>query len=541
MHFVQPDDSNSYDMTVLQIDLTEAVMPGDTLWFNIDFESKLPSPIVRTGFNKDFYFIGQWFPKFGVYEMAGMRQRPSDGWNCHQFHPESEFYANHSVYNVTVTIPKEYVAGSGGKLMSEKDNGDSTKTIVWRAEDIVDFAWTAWPGYKVFTDKWRGTDITFLTSTERMEQVERQMTSVKNALEYLDINVGPFPWSHLTFVDPPNIGAGSGGMEYTTIFTSESSDIMPEEIYMPEMVSVHEFGHAYFMGIFASNEFEEPWIDEGINSFWEQRIMDHYYGNGYGLISFPFLKIADAGMARMPYLLSPSRQAATNDLNSWSYPHGTYGLMSYQKTALWLHTLQGLIGEETMNNVFKEYYQRWGFRHPSGKDFIEVVNDVVKHDLGDKYGPDMNWYFDQVLYGSGICDYKLISFSNRKATGYKGVELEGDSVSYVKPDGKSDSVYISTVRIERAGEITLPVEVLVHFDDGNEVLENWDGKARFKDFTYSGKAKVEWVNIDPENKIPMDVNRINNSIRFHQGFPALRRMMIKFISIIQLFISFVTI
>ncbi|MCK7537727.1 MAG: hypothetical protein MZV63_45630 [Marinilabiliales bacterium] len=49
----------------------------------------------------------QWFPKFGVYETAGMRQREADGWNCHQFHPNSEFYANHSVYNVTVTIPSK--------------------------------------------------------------------------------------------------------------------------------------------------------------------------------------------------------------------------------------------------------------------------------------------------------------------------------------------------------------------------------------------------------------------------------------------------
>ena len=152
------------------------------------------------------------------------------------------------------------------------------KTQVFRAEDIVDFAWTAWPGYAVFTDKWKHVNITLLIPEERKKQVERQFTAVKYALEYLDENVGPYPWPHLTFVDPPSIGSGAGGMEYTTLFTSESSYFMPAFLHMPEMVTVHEFGHAYFMGILASNEFEEPWLDEGVNSFWEERIMDHFYG-----------------------------------------------------------------------------------------------------------------------------------------------------------------------------------------------------------------------------------------------------------------------
>jgi len=540
MHYVQPDDTNKYDLTVMQVDFKEPVMPGDTLWLNMSFESKLPSPIRRTGFKDDFYFVGQWFPKFGVYEPSGMRQRETDGWNCHQFHEDSEFYSNHSVYNVSITLPKDYVTGSGGIQISETDNGDNTKTVVWRAEDIVDFAWTAWPGYKVFKDKWRGTEITFLTSKERIDQVDRQMKSLKNALEYLDANVGPFPWPHLTFADPPTIGAGAGGMEYTTLFTSTSSDVLPSELRLAEMVTIHEFGHAYFMGILASNEFEEPWVDEGVNSFWEQRIVDHYYGDGYGMFTFPLLRVSDAGLGRMQYILSSSRQSATNDLNSWSYPHETYGMMSYQKAAVWLHTLQGLIGEETMNDIFREYYKRWAFKHPSGRDFIDVVNEVVKRDLGDKYGPDMNWFFDQVLYGSGICDYRVSRVLNRDQKGFDGAITEGDSVLFEKYDRKGDVPNVATVSLERIGEITLPLDILIHFDNGGEVREQWDGKARFKDFVYTGSRKVEWVKIDPDNRIPMDVNRINNSYRLERSFPVLRRMMVKFISFIQLIISLIT-
>jgi len=540
IQYVQPDDSNIDDQTVLKVTLPYAVKPGDTLWLDMTFETKLPSPIRRTGFKDDYYFVGQWFPKFGVYEPAGMRQRPADGWNCHQFHENSEFYSNHSVYNVSVTMPANYVAGSGGKLMSETKNSDGTKTLTWRAEDIVDFAWTAWPGYKVFTDRWRDVDITFLTSQPRTDQVERQISSLKNALEYLDKNVGPYPWPHVTFVDPPTIGAGAGGMEYTTLFTSASGDHVPDELRMPEMVTIHEFGHAYFMGIMASNEFEEPWLDEGVNSFWEQRIVDHYYGNGYGLLTLPFIRCSDLGFSRLQYVSDRSRTAATNDLWSWNYPHGTYGVMSYSKTAMWLHTLQGLTGEETMDHIFREYYRRWAFKHPSGKDFIDVVNEVVKKDLGNKYGQDMNWFFDEVLYGSGICDYSVVGISNNKTTGYRGVVIEGDSIRIEKPDRKSDTLTCSTVKLERPGDIVIPVEVLIHFDNGDEVREQWDGKARTKDYVFNGIHEVQWAEIDPDNKVPLDVNRVNNSYTLKTNKKAARRMMDKYVTLMQLMISTIT-
>jgi hypothetical protein len=437
-------------------------------------------------------------------------------------------------------MPSEYVAGSGGLLVEEINNGDSTKKVVWRAEDIVDFAWTAWPGYKIVKDRWRGVDITFLTFQQGLRIRDKQLEAVKYALEYLDARVGPYPWPHLTFVDPPSVGAAAGGMEYTTLFTSAGAGMVPAFYRMPEMVTIHEFGHAYFMGILASNEFEEPWLDEGVNSYWEQRIVDNSYGDGYGMVRLPFMKASDADIGRTSYISSPSRSVATNDLPSWMYPHGTYSMMSYMKTGVWLHTLEGIIGTETMDNVFREYYRQWAFRHPSGRDFINVVSEVVRKEHGDRFGIDMNWYFDQVLYGSGTCDYKVLSVSNSKITGYSGI-IEGDTVAFKRSDRKTDSLYKASVRIERVGDVMLPIEVLVGFDNGDELKEQWDGKARFIDFEYEGTRKVIRAVIDPENKIDMDVNRINNSWGRDDSFPAARRMMTKYITLIQLLISMITI
>ncbi len=198
----------------------------------------------------------------------------------------------------------------------------NTKTLVYRAEDIVDFAWTAWPGYKVFTDQWNHVKITLMIPEERTEQVERQFTAVKNALEYFTENVGTYPWPHLTFADPPQKGYGAGGMEYTTLFTSQSSDRMPEWFHLPESVTVHEFGHAYFMGIMATNEFEEAWMDEGMNSFFEARIMDHYWGDNSGFVNHPQLKISDKTVSRATYVKSENRQVISNDEFSWDFPAG---------------------------------------------------------------------------------------------------------------------------------------------------------------------------------------------------------------------------
>ena len=539
MAFISPDDGNRDDMTVLRVMLPETVVPKDTVFLHIRFKSKLPSKIRRTGFNDDFFFVAQWFPKVGVYEPAGMRYAVKGGWNCHQFHANSEFYANHSTYDVNITVPEKYIVGSGGMLLDVKKTDGNRKTLKYRAEDIVDFAWTAWPGYAVATDQWRNVKITFLYPPERKDQVGRQLSSVKNALEYFDLNVGPYPWPHLTFVDPPAKGGGAGGMEYTTIFTSESSTGMPRYFHMPEMVTIHEFGHAYFMGILASNEFEEPWLDEGVNSFLEERIVDHYYGAG-GMIDHPLLKVSDESIGRASYVTAGTNKVISNGENSWSYPHGTYAMMSYMKTATWLYTAMGIIGEDATNEVFREYYREWAFKHPTGKDFIEVFNKVVPKIYGDKFGPDMNWYFDQVTYGTGVCDYRVSKITNFRNTGFEGAIIQNDSLTVKNDQFKNDTIFTSKAMLERLGEITLPVDVLIHFDNGEKVVEKWDGKSRYKDFTYSGTRKIDWVKIDPDYKIKMDVNFINNSMTMNPDRKPVRRMTDKLISLMQFFINFIS-
>jgi hypothetical protein len=150
----------------------------------------------------------------------------------------------------------------------------------------------------------------------------------------------------------------------------------------------------------------------------------------------------------------------------------------------------------------------------------------------------MNWFFDQTLYGTGLCDYKVAGIINNKFELESGKKVTIDSTGQSKV--ANDQIYNSIAELERAGDVMLPVEVLVHFDNGNEVLEMWDGKSRFKDFAYTGTRKIEWVKIDPEFKIRMDINYVNNSMTEDPDRLPLRRLTNKLISFLQFFINFIS-
>ncbi len=515
MKFIHPDDDNENDQTVVSVPLANPILPNGKIKLDIDFTAKLPKVIARTGYSKNFFLVAQWFPKIGVYEPAGTRYATKGQWNCHQFHARSEFYADFGIYNVDITVPADYVVGATGSLQVV-DSNDGTKTYFYRAEDVIDFAWTCSPDYVVMEDTWNDVSIRLLIQPEHQSLSERYISSAKNALDYFDKYLGKYPYNTLTIVDPPLHGAGATGMEYPTFITGLSFYDMPEGLKAVEMVTIHEFGHQYFMGLLASNEFEEPWLDEGFNSYLETRIMDHYYGEKNSVMDFWAYHMGNAEMQRNNYLSMNNPKIAENFRASWEFKHGGYGSLTYAKTATWLKTLEGLVGIETMDEILKTYFERWKFKHPCATDFIAVVNEIVKKNHGNEFGENMNWFFDQVLYSAEICDYKLAFVSNTKIKKDLGIFENKDSwVSADEKDTKEEddenTVYKSRVVIYRMGEVIMPVEVLVHFENGEEKLVTWDGKDRSFEINYEGTNEVEWAQIDPNEKVYMDQNFINNS------------------------------
>lgn len=212
MEYIQPDDENKDDQTVMKVQLPQPVPPHQKITLHIEFYSKLPKVFARTGFYKNFFMVAQWFPKIGVLWKGK--------WNCHQYHHDSNFFADYGIYEVEITIPEKYVVGATGKRIKEVQNEDRTKTYTYYQEDVHDFAWTACPDFVEFKEKFTledppvNTEIIMLVHHNHLNQKERYLSALKNGIEFYSQNYGPYPYPTITLVDPAPKAYGAGGMEY---------------------------------------------------------------------------------------------------------------------------------------------------------------------------------------------------------------------------------------------------------------------------------------------------------------------------------------
>src|SRR5580704_11063561 len=271
LQFIAPDDGNKDDKTVVDLHLTKPIAPGAFVQFKIAFQTKFPETQARSGWKRDFVLGGQWFPKVGVFWHGA--------WNCHQYHNTTEFFADFGVYDVKLTVPQYEVVGASGVKTGEVTNADKTKTLTYHGDDIHDFAWTASPRYKVKEDGvYQGqmgpVQMRILMQPAHWSQAERHEKILRESLDHFERWYGPYPYKTITLVDPEPDSA-AGGMEYPTFITGDANWFAPEgEHIFPEVVVEHEFGHQYWYGMVATNEFEDAWMDEGINSYTEVKVMD---------------------------------------------------------------------------------------------------------------------------------------------------------------------------------------------------------------------------------------------------------------------------
>ena len=492
LQYIQPDDGNKDDKTVVDVHVPKPVAPGEYVQFKIAFHDQMPETQARSGWKRDFVLGGQWFPKVGVWWHGA--------WNCHQYHAMTEFFADFGVYDVKLTVPQYEVVGASGVKVSEVSNADSTKTVTYHGDDIHDFAWTASPRFKVkedgvFQGQMGPVQMRILMQPAHWSQAERHEKILRESLDHFERWYGPYPYKTITLVDPEP-GSAAGGMEYPTFITGESSWFMPEGLHAVETVIEHEFGHQYWYGMVATNEFEDAWMDEGINSYSEVKVLDSILGKRTSILNLAGATVGEREMQRGSYAsvadLDPIAQKAYDYYNNSSYAGITYG-----KTASVLLTLESIIGEDTMRNAMHTYFMKYRFTHPTKEDFLKTIEEVS--------GRDLRWYFNQAIYGSQVMDYKVLKIDSFPVNWY-----EEKKKSAGKKDEK-DTVYRSTVWLQRKEDFVMPVEVEIKFDNGENVRERWDGVNRWTKFTYEKKAKVESAEVDPDHEIQIDRNDFNNS------------------------------
>jgi hypothetical protein len=506
LRHISPDDSNPDDRTVAEIPLAAPVAPGETINVQIAWSSRVPRTFARTGAIGNFYFIAQWFPKIGVFQ--------DTGWNCHQFHAATEFFADFGIYDVRLTVPQGWTVGATGIERNRRTEADRTTTHQYYAEDVHDFAWTTSPDYVERTERFTHPGLPpvamrLLLQPEHAAQADRHFQATRAALRYYGEWFGAYPYGNITIVDPA-WQSDADGMEYPTLFTAGTRWIAPRGVAEPEDVTVHEAGHQFWYGIVATNEFEHAWMDEGLNTFSTARVLDQFFGPQYWSKRYfgshiPWV-FHDLPLARATdgNLLPQYRAARALDAQatpSYLYWPETGWVVTYGKTALWLQTLERLVGWETLQRILSTYFKRYAFKHPEPRDFFAVANEVS--------GRDLTWFFDQVYRSSSSFDYEVESVTSEQVTdrGYFG---EGGRRVFSSRERASDA-YRTTVVVRRNGDGIFPVDVRVTFDNNQDVRWRWDGRDRWRVFQVDRPVRAASAQVDPDRILLLDANYTNNS------------------------------
>ncbi len=515
--FEAPDDGNPDDRTVLVVTLPRPVPPGGTIRVEQTWQARVPRTFARTGRRGEFYFIAHGFPKLGVLEHGG--------WNCHQFHAGTEFYSDYGVYDVRITLPERFVVGATGRRTATEPNGDGTVTHRFQQADVHGFTWTASPDYVVREARFEEPglppiELRLLIQPEHLAQAERHLAAARAAFRHYGTWYGPYPYGHVTIVDPA-YGSGAGGMEYPTLFTCGTRLYNPFGADSPESVTVHEAGHQFWYGIVGNNEFEHAWLDEGLNTFSTYRTLDAAYparvlsrrylappGGGRGFLPLLFREVA---VSRLAERVNRSRSLITADVParpSFRYYPEAHGALSYGKPALWLVTLERHLGWDTLQRILSTFFRRHAFGHPTPDDFFAIAEEVS--------GRELDWFFDQVHRGSGSFDYAVTDVSSRKIRPRGWVERDGELVRIEDaPENPEDDAvpYRSEVVVRRLGDAWFPVDVLLVFEDGHEIRESWDGRDRWRLVVVEREAKLDHAVVDPGHVLALDIDRVNNSRR----------------------------
>jgi aminopeptidase N len=375
-------------------------------------------------------------------------------------------------------------------------------TYHFLAEDVHDFAWTTSPDFIERTERFEHpalppVTMRLLLQPGHAKQADRHFAATRAALRYYGEWFGAYPYPTITIVDPvapvnPRVqGASTGGMEYPMLFTAGTRNWAPLNGLQPESVTVHEAGHQFWYGIVATNEFEHAWMDEGFNTYATGRVIDEGLPKGFVTVERYFGGFMPWAFTDAPYSraidgnrLNAYRPVATFDVQStptWRYWPGTASQTSYNKTALWLATLERYLGWEMMQRILATHFSRGAFRHPTPDEFFAIANEVS--------GADLTWFFDNTVRSSAAFDYAVTQVTNTPVA-----------------DG-----FESIIVLRRLQEGVFPITVRRTYADGTTDMTAWDGQGRWDAIIDRGPSPVVRVEVDPKRILMLDLNYTNNS------------------------------
>jgi hypothetical protein len=493
---------------ICRIYLNEPLKSGSRVTITTPFHVKIPSgSISRMGHIGQSYQITQWYPKPAVYDR--------NGWNQIPYLNQGEFYSEFGSFDVSITLPKNYVLGATGdmvdgekelawleenvkateaiKTFDSKDldfppSSTEMKTLRFIQKNVHDFAWFCDKRYHVLKGeiitphtKNKVTTWTMFTNAEG-NLWKNSIQYMNDAVYYYSLWNGDYPYAHCTAVDG-TISAG-GGMEYPNITVIGSSG----SAFSLDVVITHEVGHNWFYGMLGSNERAHAWMDEGINSFNENRYVETKYPDrkligdiGDGPIGkrFDLKRYKHKSQYDLSYLYAAAKnEDQPIELPAYKYTTVNYGGIVYSKTAIVLDYLMAYLGEEEMDKAMQAYFEEWHFKHPMPEDF--------RRSLEKSTGKNLSWLFDDLISSTKKLDYK-VAFTKHN------------------PDGSYD------IGVKNTGEIAGPV-FIQGVKDGKLIGEvTYDGFKGKQALTFP-PSEIDYFKIDQREDMP-EINRNNNTIR----------------------------
>ncbi len=450
--------------TMMRIDLPQPLSSGQKISFSIAWSYNISDGQMareRTQFEyfpedgNYSYAIAQWFPRMCVYD-------DYQGWQNKQFLGQGEFALPFGDYSVKLTVPADHIVGATGTLQNpaqvlsktelerfekakntfdkpvfivtqaevvqkEKTKSQEKKTWEFKAENVRDFAFASsrkfiWDAQTVRVGDQKPLAMSFYPKEGNPLWEKESTQAIKNALEVYSRHTIDYPYPVAI-----SVHAANQGMEYPMICFNrgrpDKSGFYNAAVRQDMIgVIVHEVGHNFFPMIINSDERQTPWMDEGINSFVQlvtelERYPDIKWTRGIPAELVPYMT-GDKTVQRP--LMTNSEQIIK--LGNEQYAKAASALFMLRET---------IMGRELFDKAFKEYAQRWAFKHPKPADFFRTMEDASAVDLdwfwrGWFYSTDhVDQSIDQVKWYRIRTDEKNIE--NKNITAKKGDLSTGTS------------------------------------------------------------------------------------------------------------------
>lgn len=429
--------TSELDIAILKLKVP--LKSGQQIEITTPFYVKLPKVFSRLGVEDSIYCITQWYPKPAVYDV--------NGWNPIPYLSQGEFYSEFGKFDVSITVPKNFVLAATGEVQDPKEKiwwteksedanathfaSTENKTLHFIQDSIHDFAWFASPLFscdqsEVFLSNGKRVETWIFGQPKNKKTKPTGILHANEGVKFYSEKVGNYPYSIAQVVITP-LKAGAG-MEYPTI-TNCADD--------SKTTIIHEIGHNWFYGILGTNERDYPWMDESINTYYENR---HAVYNKNEIEIGKKIDINSwiEGFNQSDFLFryaSRKNMDQAGNLVSTEYTDNNYGAIIYAKNPLGFRYLENYLGTAKFDEMMQSFYEKWKFKHPLPNDFKQHAEAFTKENL--------SWFFEGVLGSTQKLDYKLVS--NKK--GVLTVKNKGNlvaplAISQKQSDGKINTIWV---------------------------------------------------------------------------------------------------